>query len=40
MVLPTIKDPYISSDIFCLVNMGLFALTNGYATSINMALGP
>jgi len=40
MILPKIDDPYIKSDIFCLVNMALFATTNGFSTTINMALGP
>ena len=37
---PTISSPAISSDLFCLLNMALFALTNGYATGINMTLAP
>jgi hypothetical protein len=40
MCTPTISAPYISSDLFCLVNMALFALTNGYATGINMSYAP
>ena len=40
MIYPTNDDPYITSDVFCLVNMGLFSLTNGFATSLNMALAP
>lgn len=40
MITPTIDDPYMKSDIFALGNMALFALTNGFATSINMGLGP
>jgi hypothetical protein len=40
MCTPTISSPYISSDVFCLLNMALFALTNGYATGINMSFAP
>ena len=40
MILPKIDDPLIKSDIFCLINMALFATTNGFSTTINMALGP
>jgi len=40
MILPTINDPYMSSDYFCLINMALFAISNGYNTSVNMVLAP
>ena len=40
MILPNKSDPYIKSDIFCLLNMGLFAFLNGFSTSTNMELAP
>lgn len=40
MIYPKKVDPIIQSDIFCLINMSIFALTNGYATTVNMALAP
>lgn len=39
MILPK-EDPLISSDLFCLFNMAIFALTHGWSTSANMSLGP
>jgi hypothetical protein len=40
MISPTKYEPYINSDVFCVVNMALFALTNGWATCANMILAP
>lgn len=40
MIFPSAEAPYIHSDVFCLFNMALFALTNGWATSANMILAP
>ena len=40
MIYPHKEHPYITSDLFCVINMALFALTNGWATSANMILAP
>ena len=40
MIYPNVDDPYITSDIFCVCNMALFAFTNGWSTSANMSLAP
>jgi hypothetical protein len=40
MIYPNKEDPLIKSDVFCLINMLFFALTNGWATSVNMSLPP
>jgi hypothetical protein len=34
------NNPWCDSDIFALINMAFFALTNGWATSANMILAP
>ena len=40
MILPNRENPYIKSDIFCILNMSVFAFLNGFSTSTNMELAP